>query len=48
MIVYGPGNEGTWYIANPDDVETIVKEHLVEGNTVDSLVNDGMKINLDS
>ena len=48
MIVYGPGNEGTWYIANPEDVETIVKEHLVDGNTVDSLVNDGMKINLDS
>tara|TARA_B100000953_G_C17855102_1_gene369652 strand:+ start:110 stop:256 length:147 start_codon:yes stop_codon:yes gene_type:complete len=48
MIVYGPGNEGTWYIANPDDVETIVKEHLVEGKPVEGLVNNGMKINLDS
>ena len=44
MIVYGPGNEGTWYVTNPDDVERIVEEHLIGGNVVQDLVNNGMKI----
>ena len=44
MIVYGPGNEGTWYVTNPDDVERIVEEHLIGRNVVQDLVNNGMKI----
>ena len=44
MIVYGPGNEGTWYVTNPEDVERIVEEHLIGGNVVEDLVNSGMKV----
>ena len=48
MIVYGADGEGTWYVANPDDVETIVEEHIIGGKKVDALVNEGMKIDLES
>ena len=47
MIVYGSDGEGTWYVANPDDVETIVQEHIIGGKKVDSLINEGMKIDLE-
>ena len=41
MIVYGSDGEGTWY------VETIVQEHIIGGKKVDSLINEGMKIDLE-
>ena len=48
MIVYGPGGEGTWYVVNPEDVATVIEEHVIGGNKVDSLINEGMKIELES
>jgi len=48
MIVYGPGNQGTWYVANADDVEKIVEDHIIGGNVVQDLVNDGMKVSIGS
>ena len=43
-IVYGHGNEGTWYVTNPEDGERIVEEHLIGGNVVEDLVNSGLKV----
>ena len=40
--------EGTWYVVNPEDVETVIEEHVIGGNKVDSLINEGMKIELES
>jgi (2Fe-2S) ferredoxin len=46
VIVYDADNKGTWYIVGPDDVDTIVEEHIIDGNTVKLLVNEKMKVNL--
>ena len=40
-------NGGTWYIVTPDNVEKIVTEHLVKGETVESLRNDRLSTKLD-
>ena len=49
ITVYGPGakNGGTWYIVTPENVEKIVTEHLVKGETVESLRNDRLSTKLD-
>ena len=46
IIVYGPGKEGTWYIVDPDNVEEIVEENLINGNKVKSLVNNRLSTRL--
>ena len=35
-------------MVNPEDVETVIEEHVIGGNKVDSLINEGMKIELES
>ena len=48
MIVYSSNNEGTWYRLSPDDIDLFVEEHLVNGNKVEHLVNEEIKVNLKS
>ena len=49
ITVYGPGaeNGGTWYVVTEDDVEEVVKEHLINGTRVDRLINDRLNVKLD-
>ena len=47
-LVYSSNNEGTWYRLSPDDIDLFVEEHLVNGNKVEHLVNEEIKVNLKS
>ncbi|MBS96939.1 MAG: (2Fe-2S) ferredoxin domain-containing protein [SAR202 cluster bacterium] len=48
ILIYGKNNQGTWYIADDNDVEQIVEEHIINGNIVESLLNENMKVRLDN
>ncbi|MFL2803866.1 MAG: hypothetical protein ACJ0BB_03035 [Dehalococcoidia bacterium] len=46
VIIYGVNNQGTWYVADVDDVETLVNEHIKNGIIVSSLLNEKMKVKI--
>ena len=46
MIIYGVDNQGTWYVADIDDVGTLVNEHIINGRIVSSLLNEKMKVKI--
>ena len=46
VIIYGVDNQGTWYVADIDDVETLVNEHIINGTIVSSLLNEKMKVKI--
>ncbi|MFL2627464.1 MAG: (2Fe-2S) ferredoxin domain-containing protein [Dehalococcoidia bacterium] len=48
IIIYGKNNQGTWYIASDTNVEQIVEEHIINGNIVESLLNEKMKVRFDN
>lgn len=46
VIIYGVDNQGTWYVVDIDDVETLVNEHIINGTIVSSLLNEKMKVKI--
>ena len=48
MIVYSAHKEGTWYKVSPDDIDLFVEEHLIKGNKVNHLINQEIKVDLNS
>tara|TARA_B100000427_G_C15022118_1_gene383015 strand:- start:54 stop:392 length:339 start_codon:yes stop_codon:yes gene_type:complete len=46
VIIYGVDNQGTWYVADIDDVGTLVNEHIINGRIVSSLLNEKMKVKI--
>ncbi len=48
VVIYGPTGAmgGTWYNVEPDDVEEVVTEHLVNGRKVSRLVNEERSVAL--
>jgi len=51
VIIYGVDHQGTWYVVDGDDVETLVSEYIINGTIGSSLLNEknegkNLKINL--
>ena len=46
VIIYGVDHQGTLYVVDGDDVETLVSEHIINGTIVSSLLNEKMKVKI--